>query len=400
MRDIFTSRREVLRMIGLSGAAALVACAPITPPTPTVAPTATATPEDKTLRIGYLPITDAAPLLLAHARALYAAEGVDAARPTLLRSWAQVAEAFQAKQVDVVHILMPTAIWMKFGQGFPAKVVAWDHTDGSALTVANGIASVEDLAGKTVAVPFWYSIHNLVLQLLLKKAGLKPILNGDPAKADGTVKLIVMAPADMPPALGNGAIAGFIVADPFNAVAEVNKVGKIARFTGDVWLNHACCVVLMHEDDTVNRPKWAQGVVTALAKAQVWARENRVEAAKVLSKDGGNYLPQSLPVIERALTYFDPVEYQATRAVTHTDWKNHRIDFQPFPFPSYTEELVRLLKDTAVEGDDAFLKALDPAQAHAKLVDDRFARVAIAAAGGAAKFGIPETLSRTERIAP
>ena len=43
----------------------------------------------------------------------------------------------------------------------------------------------------------------------------------------GTVRLTVMGPPDMPPALANGAISGYIVADPFNAVAEVNDVGKI-----------------------------------------------------------------------------------------------------------------------------------------------------------------------------
>ncbi|MBM4419128.1 MAG: ABC transporter substrate-binding protein [Chloroflexi bacterium] len=401
------SRREFLRMIGFGSAAAtaLAACAPVAPattPIPASAPAAPTAPAVSSgpaeARIGYLPITDAAPLLLAHARGLYAEAGLQVQKPTLLRSWAQVVEAFQARQVDVVHVLMPMAVWMRFGQNFPVKLVAWDHTDGSALTVANNINSLDDLAGKTVAVPFWYSIHNLVLQLLLRKANLKPILKGDPSAADRTIKLVVMAPADMPPAIGNGSIAGYIVADPFNAVAEVNKVGKVHRFTGDIWLNHACCVVVMHEDDTVRRPDWAQKIVTSVARAQIYARENRAEAAKLLSKEGGDYLPQPLPVIARAMTHYDLAEYGASGAVKHPDWKNHRIDFQPFPFPSYTEELVRLLKETEVEGDVGFLKGLDPAAAHATLVDDRFAREAIRVVGGPAKFGIAESLSRSERI--
>ncbi len=401
MNDTSSNRRQFLRTIGLSGLAAiagpslLAACQPAQ-----ALPTATSAPENMTLRVGYLPITDASPLLLAHANGLYAAEGLEADRPTLFRGWSQVAEAFQAKQVDVVHILMPMAVWMRFGQNFPVKLVAWNHTDGSALTVGNSINSFDELAGQTVAVPFWYSIHNVALQLMMRKAGLKPITKGEPSKADRSIKLIVMAPPDMPPALGNGSIAGYIVADPFNAVAEVNKVGKILRFTGDIWLNHACCVVIMHEEDTVKRPRWSQAVVNAVAKAQVFARENRKEAARILSKDGGNYLPQPLPVIERALTHYDHAEYTASGAIKHADWKNHRIDFQPFPFPTYTEELVKVLKETVVEGDNSFLDALDPKQAHEKLVDDRFARLAIKAAGGVAKFGIPESLSRIERIEP
>jgi NitT/TauT family transport system substrate-binding protein len=407
-QEIATTRRHFFHTIGLAGpalaAGSLAACG--TPDSVSegrsgVGPGAGAAggPEKKELRVGYLPITDATPLLVAHAKGMYATEGLEAPKPTLFRGWSQLAEAFQARQVDIVHILMPTAVWMRFGQDFPLKLVAWNHTDGSALTVANDVNSPNDLAGKTVAVPFWYSIHNLVLQLLFRKAGLTPLLRGEPSVANRSVKLVVMSPPDMPPALANGSIAGYIVADPFNAVAEVNQVGKIFRFTGDAWLNHACCVVIMHEEDTVKRPNWSQAVVNAVAKAQLFARENRKETAQLLAKEGGDYLPQPLPVIERALAHYDRAEYGRTRAIEHPDWQNNRIDFQPFPFPSYTEELVKLLKDTAVDGDSAFLKSLDPKAAHAKLVDDRFARAAIKAAGGPSKFGIPESLSRVERIA-
>ncbi len=405
MMEIAARRRDVLRALGIVGVAAggaslAAACGQGQGATGGAPPAGTpGQPESKALRIGYLPITDATPLLLAHAQGLYTAEGLEPAKPTLFRGWSQIAEAFQARQVDVAHILMPTAIWMRFGQNFPVKLVAWNHTDGSALTVANNVTSIDDFAGKTVAIPFWYSIHNLVLQLLLRKAGLKPIATGEPSEKARTVKLVVMAPSDMPPALASGSIAGYIVADPFNAMAEVSQIGRIARFTGDVWLNHACCVVIMHEDDVRQRPAWAQAVVNAIAKAQLFARDNRKETARLLSTEGSGFLPQPLPAIERALSYYDRAKYGPSKAIEHLDWKNNRIDFQPFPFPSYTEELVRQLKDMLVDGDNSFLKTLDPKQAHATLVDDRFARTAIKNAGGPAKFGLPESLSRTEQVA-
>ncbi len=405
------TRRDVLRMLGLSLTAGglLAACggsdeaptkgqsaASPQATTAAAATTAPVKPEQAALKIGYLPITDAAPLLLAHARSYYQEQGLQPERPTLLRSWAQVAEAFQSKQVDVAHILMPAAIWMRFGQNFPVKVVAWDHTDGSALTVANNVNSLDDLSGTAVAVPFWYSVHNTVLQLLFREHGLKAITKGDAKKADRTVKLTVMAPADMPVALANGSIAGYIVAEPFNAASEVNKTGKILRFTGDVWQNHACCVVIMREEDVTNKPHWAQAVITSVAQAQRFARDNRQESARLLSKAGGDYLPQPQAVIERALTHYDHAQYGP--AIRHPEWNSKRIDFQPFPFPTYTAELVKLLKETVVEGDAGFLDRLDPAAAHAQLVDDRFARAAIAATGGPAAFGIPESLARQERI--
>jgi len=367
--------------------------------TPSAGAAATAGPLEKTeLRVGYLPITDATPLVLAHGLNYYQEAGLTPEAPTLFRGWSQIAEAFQARQLDVVHLLMPMAIWLRFGQNVPLRLVAWNHTGGSALTVANRVNQVSDLSGTTVAIPFWYSIHNVVLQMLLRDAGLKVLTTGEPSRDNSEVKLVVMAPPDMPTALANGAIEGYIVADPFNAVAEVNKVGKILRFVPDVWFEHACCVAIMHEDDVEQRPNWAQAVVSSLARAQVYARENRVEAARILSSDGGNYLPQPRPVIERALSHYDHDEYVPSGAIKHADWETQRIDFQPFPYGSYTEELVRQLRETVVEGDSAFLANLDPAEAHRLLVDDRFARVAIEAAGGAAKFDIDPSLQRTERI--
>lgn len=389
------SRRRFLNELGRWGGAAAVGGSLVRPAKAEPEPA-----EPQALRIGYLPITDAAPLLVAHGRGQFEAEGVKPARPILFRSWPQVAEAFQAHQVDVVHLLMPMTIWLRFGQSFPLKVVAWDHVDGSALTVGPGIGHVGDLAGKTVAVPFWYSIHNVILQQLLRHAGLRPVLKEEPSREARTVKLVVLAPPDMPPALARGAIAGFIVADPFNAIAEINHIGRILRFTGDVWRHHACCVVVMHQADIDRRPGWAQSVVTGIVKGQAYARDNRADVAKLLSSEGAGYLPQPRAAIERALSHYDPAEYGPTGAILHPDWSHARIDFQPFPFPSYTEKLVALLKETLVEGDTRFLRELDPRRAHAALVDDRFARQAVAAAGGAAQLGLEPTLSRQERIDP
>ncbi len=412
------SRRELLRLAALAafaGPAALAGCSgpeASGSPTPSEAPPNGPSPSggsspasggpfaDGRVRIGYLPITDAAPLLLAHARGLYAEEGLSVERPTLFRGWSQIAEAFQAGQVDVVHLLMPMTVWLRFGSRVPLKVVAWDHTGGSALTVARNVARLDDLAGQTVAVPFWYSIHNVVLQLLLRTGGLRAITTGEPSVGEGTVKLVVMAPPDMPPALANGSIAGFIVADPFNAVAEVNGVGRILRFTGDVWLDHACCVVTVAEGAIGAAPDIVERVVTAVAKAQLWARDNRAEAARLLSAEGGNYLPQPRVAIERALTHYDRSEYEPSGAIRHPDWPTGRIGFQPFPFPTYTEALVGLLGETLVEGDRAFLESLDPADAHAELVDDRFVRAAISRLGGPAAFGLPVDLRRNEVIEP
>ena len=400
------SRRKFLQLSALAGAGAmlsplLAACNSLSDESETdnnVASKLTGNLEKDVLKVGYLPITDAAPLLLAHGTGAYEENGLSVEKPTLMRSWNTVAEAFQSKQVDLVHLLMPMAIWLRFSKNFPLKLVAWDHMDGSALTVNPEINSVSELAGTTVAIPYWYSIHNVVLQKLLRKEGMTPLTIGEPSKANKTVKLIVMPPPDMPVALSNDSISGYIVADPFNAVAEVNDIGKVLRFTGDVWYKHACCVAIMHEDDVVNRPNFTQAVVSSIAEAQLYASNNKLEAARLLSKDGGNYLPQPVKAIETAMTHYDHDEYVPSGAITNPEWDNERIGFQPFPFPSYTTELIKSLKETIVEGDNSFLDNLNPVTAHQDLVNDNFAKTAIEKLGGTDKFNIPADFNRTELI--
>lgn len=350
------------------------------------------------VKIGYLPITDATPLLVADHLQYYQEQGLEVEKPRMFRSWAQLVEAFLAGQVNVVHLLAPMTIWARYGSQSKAKVVAWNHMSGSGLTVLNEINQIKDLGGKTVAIPFWYSLHNVVLQHLLKNQGLEPISDGNPTA--GQVKLVVMAPSDMVPALANKQIAGYTVAEPFNASAEVLKVGKILRFTGDVWKDHACCVVLMHEQDLQQRPEWTQKVVNAIVKAQAWIQDNRSETAHILSRDNERrYTPHLREALSQVLVpeLLDRELYESNGAIVNTQWNEKRIDFQPYPFPSYTEELVRKLKTTLVSGRNDFLQALDPAFVANDLVDDRFVKKAILDNGGLATFGL-ESFTRQETI--
>ena len=350
------------------------------------------------LRIGYLPITDATPLLVAHSQGLFQAEGLEVEAPVLFRSWAQLVEAFISGQVNLVHLLTPMTVWARYGSESPLKVLMWNHMAGSALTVLPGVNSVADLGGQTVAIPFWYSIHNVVLQHLLRDAGLE-VTEQDPGPKQ--VKLIVMAPSDMVAALAAKSIAGFIVAEPFNAAAELQGVGKVLRFTGDVWRDHACCVTVAHAADVEQRPEWTQKVANAMVKAQLWTREHRPEVAQLLSADGaGKYTPHPLATVQKVLApdAADLQQYVQSGAIRHPDWKQNRIDFQPYPFPSYTSELVKMLQQTHIAGEHNWLAKLDPQQVAQELVDERFVRQAIESTQSQQLFGLPADYRRAETI--
>jgi len=404
MNTNHTSRRNFLRLAGTAGLAIaggptlLAACGGDSSSTTTTAVDPSIAPLSLGgMKIGYLPITDASPLLVAHANGTLAGAGFENPETTMFRSWADLVEAFQAGSVDAVHMLMPLAIQLRFGAKLPLKVVAWNHTNGSALTAAERITSVEDLAGETVAIPFWWSIHNVVLQKVLRANGIEPILEGNPSKSDRTTKLVVLPPADMVPALASNSIAAFIVADPFNALAETTGAGKILRFTGDVWRDHACCVTVVSEDFVTGTPDAAQALVNSLASAQLAINSDRLAAARQLSE--GKYLPQPLPAIERALTHYVEEEYVPTGAIKNAEWKSDRIGFQPYAFPSYTTELIAALKETRIDGDSAFLADIDDVSAHETLVAEGLAASAIESNGGLSNFKLA-SFERIETIIP
>lgn len=340
------------------------------------------------LRIGYLPITDAAPLLVAHGDGYFERQRLIVGRPVLFRSWSSLMEAFLTRQVDLIHLLMPSAVQLRYVIGADVKVVSWNHTGGGAITVAPDVTEIGQLAGTQVAIPGWWSIHNILLQRVLRAHGLTPVARRAPSRSEDTVELVVMGPSDMIPALATGSISAFTVADPFNAGAVAQGVGSLHMLLDQVWRDHACCVTVVHRELIDNRPDTVQALVDAAVAAQLGITADRSAAAAILS--GKGYLPQPPKAVEVAMTGTVPDPDGGPA--------RNRIDFHPYPFPSFTAELVRQMRTTVVDGETRFLDGLDPAGVHGELVDDGFVRTAIARHGGPAALGLPASLTRHERL--
>ncbi len=337
-------------------------------------------PEDEVVRIGYLPITDATALLVAHGMGFFEEQGLKTAEPTLIRGWSPLIEGFAADRFNLVHFLKPIPVWMRYNNGFPVKVMSWAHLNGSAIVVGQhtGIETFADLAGKQLAVPYWYSMHNIMLQMGIRHAGLKPVVKeqGQPLAAD-EVNLQILPPPDMAPAMAARKIDGFIVAEPFAAAGELLAGGKILRFTGDMWKNHPCCVVCMNEQRVNRNPEWTQKVMNAIVQAQAYCQNNKEAVAKLLSREGKGYLPMKAKVVLQAMTRYGDADYAKPDAIQNPGWGAGRVDFQPWPYPSATRFIVDELKKTLVGGDTTFLKDLDSDFVARDLVDDRFVRVAM-----------------------
>lgn len=141
-------------------------------------------------------------------------------------------------------------------------------------------------------------------------------------------------------------------------------------------------------------------MTSALVQAQRWVLDNRLQTAQLLSSAGPNkYTPHSAQALAKVLAATDYAAYEQTGVVRNQGWHQRRIDFQPYPYASYTERLVGAIKATRMEGDNAFLDRLEPAFVARDLVDDRFVRQAIADIGGPQVFGIPAGFARKEVVA-
>lgn len=352
---------------------------------------------DETVKIGYLPITDANALLIAHQIGLFKEEGLKSDKPTLMRGWSPLVESFTAKKFNVVHLLKPIPIWMRFANNIPVKIPACAHTNGSAIVVGNhkNITSVKDLGGTNLAVPYWYSMHNIILQKLLKENGLTPVIQDKEIPLrQSEVNLQILPPPEMPLALVAKKIDGYIVAEPFNSFGELKANATILRFTGDIWKNHPCCVVTMHEDVLNEQQEWSQKVINAIVKAELFISENRVETAKILSNEKSGLLPFDFKVVDRAMNFYDNPVYAQIGANRNKDiWKNNRIDFDPYPYPTATEFIIEAMKDTLVEGNLKFLDNIDPKKAVNEIIDYRYVTNAVN------KFyKTPSTFSREEKF--
>lgn len=352
----------------------------------------------QTLKLGYLPITDATPLLVAYSLGYFSDEGLNVERPVMVRSWKVLTEAFLTGKFDITHMLFPIPVWMRYRQGTPVKVLCWDHTNGSAVTVKgdSGIEGFKDLGGSKIAVPSWYSMHNLILQMGIRTQGLKPVIKPLSEKPAGDeVSLIILAPPDMPTALLGKKIDGFIVADPFNALAEIKLNARIMRFSGDIWKEHPCCVIVAREALINQKNAEVQKAVNAIVRAQAWCMDNPRETAHLLSRDGEGYLPLPQEVLYRVF------EKPENDRLKHPEWNVERIGFQPFPYPSATRFIIDRMKETVVEGNTNFLTRLDTGKAADEIVDDRFVLKALKETGSMKKFcrcDISLPLTREETV--
>jgi len=241
----------------------------------------------KTFKIGFLPVTCHLTCPVTHFinKSMTGEEVFD---PIRFNGWPELKEAYLSGYTQATFILAPMAMRLR-EEGVPLKIVYLGHRDGTAMMVhkESSIYRIEDLKGKTVAVPNRYSNQRLLLFKALRERGM----------SIEDIKLVEMPPPDMPAALYAKAVDAITSGEPFMGQTELDGYGRILYLTKDVWPDFISCVLAVHEDAIKNDRETVQRLVDGIASSGKWIDESmdhRMQAADFVSQNYYNQDPRLL----------------------------------------------------------------------------------------------------------
>lgn len=213
--------------------------------------------------------------------------------PKLFQGFPEIKEALIARKLDAGFVVAPLAIALR-SQGVPIKVVYLGHRYGSAVVVRKDgpIHSVADLAGHTIAIPSRFSDERLIVLKALKQNGIAP----------DRVKMVEMAPPDVPSALSVGAIDAFSMGDPFPSQAELGGYGRVLFFAREYWPDYMSCVLVVRQEVIDKRPQAVQVLVDGIARSGLWLDEGEKERTYAAEFVGRYYYNQPPRLLRWALT--------------------------------------------------------------------------------------------------
>lgn len=274
------------------------------------------------LHIGFIPLVDAAALIVAVDKGFAAAEGLDV---TLVRevSWSNVRDKLNIGLFDAAHLLAPVAIASSLGLGhIKVPIVAPFNLglNGNAITVSPALhaALMAQIDGDrfdpmvtalalarvvaerrkagaeplTFGMTFPFSTHNYQLRFWMAAGGVDP---------DEDVRLVVLPPPYMVDSLANGHVDAFCVGAPWNSVAVDLGIGHILHFAADILLRAAEKVLAVRREWSDKRPDILAALTRAHHRAAGFIEDpdNSAEAAAILSRP--ERIGVSAEVIQRTL---------------------------------------------------------------------------------------------------
>ncbi len=258
-----------------------------------------------TLRLGFLPLTDCAPLLVADELGMFSRHGV-AVTLSPLAAWVALRDRMAIGRLDGGQMLSPMPIAAALGLGgIPSDlaVVSVIARQGNTITLgeglmaeiavaAPGLATLQPLPAQALAAAlaarrsrgeappilamvFPFSSHNYLLRHWLASAGIDP---------ERDVTLRAVPPSLVALELAEGRIDGFCAGEPWGSRAVDLRCGRIALTTADIWPNHPEKVFAVSAERLARHPEQIAASVAALIEAGIWLSDptNIPQAARIL----------------------------------------------------------------------------------------------------------------------
>lgn len=259
------------------------------------------------LTLGFIPLTDCAPLVIAKEHGLFEKHGLDV---TLSKetSWANIRDKVALGILDGAQMLAPMPLAMTLGLGpihKPMVTALALDLNGNAITVSNAlyermqrtdaaamherplsaralksVIEADRQAGRpplTFAMVFPESTHNYELRYWMAAAGIDP---------DNDVRLVVVPPPQMVGRLEQGDIDGYCVGEPWNAQAVQAGIGRTLITKYEIWNNSPEKVLGVTQEWAEQHPNTHHALLLALLEACRWLDEpdHRIEAASLISR--------------------------------------------------------------------------------------------------------------------
>lgn len=313
---------------------------------------ATAAVETTKAKLGFIALTDAAPLFVALEKGFFAKYGMTEVEVLKQSSWGTTRDNLvlgsAANGIDGAHILSPMPFLITTGkmtannQPVPMSILARLNLGGQCISVGNEYSGLKldvkatgfkeaiaakKASGKAVnaAVTFPGGTHDLWMRYWLAAAGIDP--NKD-------ISTIVVPPAQMVANMKVGNMDTFCVCEPWNRQLINQKIGYTALTTSELWHNHPEKAFAMRSEWVEKNPNATQALIMAVMEAQMFCekKENREEVARICSDRKWIGAPFK-DVVDRLKGNFD---YGTGRVVEDSPeqmryWKDHAS----YPFKSH-----------------------------------------------------------------
>ena len=327
-------------------------------------------PEKPNLKLGFIKLTDMAPLAIAKEKGFFAEEGLNVTLEPQA-NWKVLLDGVIGGQLDGAHMLAGQPIAATIGYGTKADLIAPLSLDlnGNAITLSNKVwsqirADLPTEGGKirhpisaaalkpvvdsyaqqgkpfNMGMVFPVSTHNYELRYWLAAGGLNPgyYTDGDVSgTVDADVKLSVTPPPQMPATLEAGTIEGYCVGEPWNQAAVQKGIGVPVITDDEIWHDNPEKVFSIRKDFAEQNPATTAAMLRAIIKAQQWLDAdngaNRAEAVKILAQP--NYVGADEEVIAASMTGKFTFEKGDTR-----DAKGFNIFFDKYAgYPYYSDAI-------------------------------------------------------------